>query len=585
MFYRRGAAKQTAAPVDTGAAPSDASRVETKTAMPVQDTGETRRAARTDLLGGIGNATQSNLTLGNILGDAFRLVDEMAAFSTEFDTTAETTRVRADRFVTSVHTLQTQGDIIETRLAGAADALVRAQERSRSALTSVRDLAQSIDDVERVIKMIAAIAAQTNLLALNATIEAARAGEAGAGFRVVAGEVKALAQQTQRATDEIVGSVKRIRERARINMAEVHEFDEAIGGIDDVFITVRSSVAAQGEQTRDIRVGSDELAALAQTVRFSAGRMRTLGGTVKSMTELADKAARAARHAFESLADRAAIVLRHGSGDEDQRTRRWPIVLPGTLTSAGRRIPIRVLDLSTEAMQIETGADFTPASHGETVDLDVEDIGRFNVRLLAPTTSGYETVLVDPSAKVVERITLKVEKLQLAYQPYISRVRATAARLGQVMEGAVKAGVISRSDLFDAHYQRDGKTEPAQYRNATTGVIEPCVQPILEEALAEAPVPDFCLLTDRNGFAAVHNLRYSQPARADDRLWNQRHSRVRRIFDDRAGMAAARSLQPFFVQSYARDMGDAVELRMEFDAPIFIHDHHWGAVRMAYKLA
>jgi len=89
---------------------------------------------------------------------------------------------------------------------------------------------------------------------------------------------------------------------------------------------------------------------------------------------------------------------------------------------------------------------------------------------------------------------------------------------------------------------------------------------------------------DRNGFNPVHNLRYSLPARGGDLRWNLRYSRGRRIFDDKTGLGASRNLKPFLVQSYARDMGDAIEIRMEFDAPLFLRGRHWGAVRMAYKL-
>ena len=564
--------------------PRDGGAAEPQADGPARDTSETRRSARTDLLTGIGTATEANLALGKILRDAFSLVDEMAAFSTEFDATAEMTRTRADLFVASVCTLQSQNDVIEDRLTSAAQALVSAHARSQSALASVQDLTTSINDIERVIKMIAAIATQTNLLALNATIEAARAGAAGAGFRVVASEVKELSQQTQRATDEIVASVKRIRHRAQINMTEVKGFDQTVEGIEGVFEAVRGSVLSQGEQTRDIGAGSDELATLAQKVRASAGRMQTLGGTVKSMTELAEKAAGSARVSFATLTERAAIVLRHGDGDDHDGAGRWPVVLPGTITAKGRTFPVRLIDLSKDAMKVETGPDFPGDCLGETVGIEVGGIGRFKVRLLTPTTTGYETLVVDPPATIVDRIGAKVGQLRVDYQPYIDRVCSIADQLSLALEQAVDTHVLTVEQLFDSNYHRDGATEPAQYMNAAVVPLEPCVRSLLENALTGRPAPDFCFLQDRNGFVATHNLRYSRPPRAGDAIWNMRHSRMRRIFDDRAGMAASRNLKPFIVQSYARDMGDAIEVRMEFDAPVFVHGRHWGAVRMAYKL-
>ena len=551
-----------------------------------RDTSETRRDARTDLLVGIGDATETNFTLAKILRDAFGVVDEMASFSDEFDATAELTRARAAQFVASVASLQSQSAIIEDRLTGASEALADVKTRSQSALVSVQDLTVSINQIERVIKMIAAVATQTNLLALNATIEAARAGPAGAGFRVVAGEVKGLSQQTQRATEEIVAAVKRIRDRAAINMAEVKDIDRAIESIDGVFGTVRASVVAQSEQTRTTGVGSEDLAVLAQQVRVNAGQMRNLGGTVKSMTQLAEGAAAKARGAFAKLTERAGIVLRHGQGDVDTEEggERWPIALPATLVVGEREIGIRILDLSSDAMQIETPAEFADKLLGETVAVKVNGIGRFEVRLLTPVTSGYETVLIAPSAAVLDQIKTRVGHLRARYQPYIDRVRTIAAEAGQILGKAIDAGIMSAADLFDTNYRRDGSTEPAQYRTNAVAPLEACARSLVENALIPDPMPDFCLLQDRNGFAAIHNRCFSHAARAGDLLWNLRHARARRIFDDHVGMAASRNLKSFLVQSYTRDMGDAIEVRMEFDAPIFVHGRHWGTVRMAYKL-
>jgi methyl-accepting chemotaxis protein len=509
----------------------------------------------------------------------------MAAFSQEFDKTAELTRTRADQFVASIASVQSQSDVMEERLLGAVEALASAQARSRSALASVEDLTGSINDIERVVKMIAGIAAQTNLLALNATIEAARAGAAGAGFRVVAGEVKALSQQTERATDEIVASVRRIRARAQANMEEVRDFDRTVGSIDEVFGTVRMSVVAQSEQMREIGIGSDELADLAQTVRASAGRMQTLGGTVKSMTARAETAAHVARNAFAALLDRAAIVLRHGDGDEQSREQRWPVLLKGTLTIGETRFAVRAIDLSSDAMQVETGPEFPTDRLGETCRAEFEEIGPCELRLLAPTSFGYETALADQSAVVRQRIGAKVEMLRHHYQPYIDRVKTVASEITTILEDAVRSGLLTEAELFDTNYQRESLAEPAQYRTAAVAPLETCVRPRLEAELLKEPTPDFCFLQDRNGFCAVHNLRYSQTARLDDTIWNLKHARARRIFDDRFGMSASRNLRPFFVQSYARDMGDAIHLRMEFDAPLFVFGRHWGAVRMAYRLA
>jgi methyl-accepting chemotaxis protein len=83
----------------------------------------------------------------------------------------------------------------------------------------------------------------------------------------------------------------------------------------------------------------------------------------------------------------------------------------------------------------------------------------------------------------------------------------------------------------------------------------------------------------------VHNAIYSRPQRRGDIAWNTKHSRNRRIFDDRAGLAAGRNTRPYLIQTYPRDMGDGATIMMqEIDAPIRVHGKHWGGFRTAYRL-
>ena len=564
------AARPSAAPPPVAVAP------------PVRDTAETRRAAETDLFAGIGKATETNLSLATILRDAIAVVDEMAAFSGDFDTSAEVMRTRADQFVASLCNLQSQSDLIEERLFTATAAVDEARARSRSALASVEELTGSIADIERDVRTIAAIATQVNLLALNATIEAARAGAAGAGFRVVAGEVKALSQQTQRATDEIVTSVKRIRARATLNTAEVRNFEQTIAGLEGVFTAMRGAILAQGEQTRVIGVGSESVATLAQKVRGSAGRMRTLGGSVRALTSAAEQAAVRARQTFARLTEQATIVLRQGEGEVD--VERWPIVLDGSLRRDGRTFAVKILDLSSSGVQIATTPELPETALGETLEVVTQAFGTLTVRLLTPTMGGFETVLVDAAPALRAGIDAELTRLRLRYRSYVERAQGVVHEVETVLEGALASGTLTLAALFDDGYVAVGDSDPAEFRTQACDTLVTLLQGRLDWELEGSPRPDFCVLQDRNAFIAVHNLRYSQPRRGRDKAWNLRHSRIRRISDDTVGLRASRSLRSFLVQSYARDMGDSTHMHMEFDAPVYVGNRHWGTVRMAYPL-
>ena len=133
---------------------------------------------------------------------------------------------------------------------GRIAAQAAAQSRETSAI--MRDLAASAGRIGEIVSMIADIAAQTNLLALNATIEAARAGDAGKGFAVVAHEVKNLAGQTARATDEIGSQVAGVQAETQKAVAAIGAIDAIIERMNAISATVAAAVEQQAAATDDI---------------------------------------------------------------------------------------------------------------------------------------------------------------------------------------------------------------------------------------------------------------------------------------------------------------------------------------------
>ena len=128
------------------------------------------------------------------------------------------------------------------------------QTRNISTQTEARvaALSDSVEAIGSIIEIINSIAEQTNLLALNATIEAARAGEAGRGFSVVASEVKALASQTTKATEDIRKNIEAVRDATRSAVDAVREISKSINGLDESAGTIAAAVEEQNAATSEI---------------------------------------------------------------------------------------------------------------------------------------------------------------------------------------------------------------------------------------------------------------------------------------------------------------------------------------------
>lgn len=170
-----------------------------------------------------------------------------------------------------------------------------------------------------------------------------------------------------------------------------------------------------------------------------------------------------------------------------------------------------------------------------------------------------------------------------ADSPLIEAVRARAARLGQLLEGALAAGEITRHALFDTRYVPVPGSDPPQVMAAFTPLTDRLFPPVQEEALGLDPRIVFCAAVDRNGYLPTHNRKFSAP-QGPDPVWNAAHCRNRRIFDDRVGLGAGRSTAPFLLQVYRRDMGGGQFAMMkDASAPIFVQGRHWGGLRLAWR--
>ncbi|RNL80282.1 GAF domain-containing protein [Nocardioides marmorisolisilvae] len=203
-------------------------------------------------------ASEQLTILAQGMGDGATVTSDRAASasgaSVQVSASIQTVATAAEEMTASIREIAKNATEAATVATGAVSV-------ASSAQGTVASLGESSAEIGQVIKVITSIAQQTNLLALNATIEAARAGDAGKGFAVVANEVKELAKETARATEDIGQKIEAIQADTQGAVSAIAEISEVIGRINDIQTTIASAVEEQTATTNEIARSVTEAAA------------------------------------------------------------------------------------------------------------------------------------------------------------------------------------------------------------------------------------------------------------------------------------------------------------------------------------
>jgi methyl-accepting chemotaxis protein len=189
-----------------------------------------------------------------------RTAESTQSASTSVSGAAEEASANVQSIASATEQLGASVNEISRQVQESSTIASRAVSQAEQTDAKISELSKAATHIGDVVRLITAIAEQTNLLALNATIEAARAGEAGKGFAVVAQEVKALAAQTAKATDDIRTQVDEMRTATDSSVAAIKEIGATIGQISSIASTIAAAVEQQGAATQEI-AGSIQQAA------------------------------------------------------------------------------------------------------------------------------------------------------------------------------------------------------------------------------------------------------------------------------------------------------------------------------------
>jgi methyl-accepting chemotaxis protein len=506
-----------------------------------------------------------------------RRTDALTGRTSDAQSTATTFSRAAEKFTHSAEGIGSQ-------VRDASELADQAGAAAREASLNVDRLRESSAAIGNVVNLIAQIARQTTLLALNSTIEAARAGAAGRGFAVVATEVKALAVQTQHATEEISKKIEALQRDAAGSVDAVHRISQAIEAIRPVFANVNGAVAEQNQTTGEMSDNAASASHFIVSVGDSAAEIDSAAREAETHGERVANAGKAVTMFAQKLKSRCAVLLGEGASEERRKRERLPCNLKIEIRTAHGAVTAAVYEIAMEGILI-CGPDAERLPLHETLQAMVESVGACRIRIAEHTKAGAQARFEAADAELNEKIEDKMWAIHDENTEFVTRAMEAGTALAKIFEDAVNSGAISAEEMFDENYVEIPGSNPLQHRTRILGWADRALPPFQEAFLAKDPRMVFCAMIDRNGYLPVHNKIYSHPQRPGDVTWNTANSRNRRIFNDPAGLAAGRNLRSYLIQSYARDMGNGKTIMMrEIDVPIRVNGRHWGGFRTAYKL-
>jgi methyl-accepting chemotaxis protein len=395
--------------------------------------------------------------------------------------------------------------------------------------------------------------------------------------------------EVMRATDQVAGSTAHNLALARGANQDMQTLTDHMATISSQMSEFSRVVAGLNARSAGIRqvVGlikeiADQTNLLALNAAIEAARAGESGRGFAVVTDEVRKLAEKVRSATDDISrdidhmvnDVSATHARAIDIDESAALARRSV------EQAARQFRQLVGDFESNSQNLaEIAADVTGIASANA------DVLQRIVRISADSQSTHERL--QQSATSTQALTDVADQVQalagrfvLGHGP-LDAVVTLAIQYRDRIEGEIVSMYQAGIDVFDQHYQPLSGTAPQKYTTVYTDRFAAAFQAEYDALAKATPGGKFALVVDVNGYGPSHNSWYAKPP-TGDRATDLVNSRDRRLFNDPAGLRAARNQDRFLLQTYVRDTG---EVMTELDLPITVHGKHWGALRLGFDAA